>query len=61
MKIFNVYCDYCDTSYTIELEVTMKPKHCTLCSRTLNLDNGYDEEIEFDEDGHYEGDWEYED
>jgi len=59
MKIFNVYCDYCDTSYTIELEVTMKPKHCTLCSRDLNLDNGYDEELELDFDG--QEDWEYED
>jgi len=60
MRIFNVYCDDCDTSYTIELEVTLKPKHCTLCAGKLDLDNGYDEEVDvldFDEDG----EWEYED
>lgn len=56
MIIYNLYCDSCDASYRVYLELPHEPGYCVGCGHAVNFDNcdKTEEEKDDKEEEYYE-------
>lgn len=43
MRQIDVYCDHCESNYTVEIEVASDIKYCIVCSRKINVNDCYED------------------